>query len=73
MTTFVKQYYSSKPFIPREIILGAPLLKDEEDTIAQWLAELRGAKVVLTRPQKGQKSKMTRMVEENTEAYPQAV
>lgn len=67
MTTFVKQYYSSKPFIPREIILGAPLLKDEEDTIAQWLAELRGAKVVLTRPQKGQKSKMTRMVEENAE------
>ena len=67
MTTFVKQYYSSKPFIPREIILGAPLLKDEEETIAEWLAELRGAKVVLTRPQKGQKSKMTRMVEENAE------
>lgn len=65
MTTFVKQYYSSKPFIPREIIMSAPLLKDETNTIAQWLAELRGAKVHLTLPQKGNKTKMIHMVEEN--------
>ncbi|MEG0377091.1 MAG: excinuclease ABC subunit UvrC [Eubacterium sp.] len=65
MTTFVKQYYSSKPFIPREIILGEALIKEEAETIAAWLSELRGTKVTLTLPQKGQKSKMIHMVEEN--------
>ncbi|MEG0310656.1 MAG: excinuclease ABC subunit UvrC [Eubacterium sp.] len=65
MTTFVKQYYSSKPFIPREIILGDALIKEEEETIGKWLSQLRGTKVTLTIPQKGQKSKMTHMVAEN--------
>ena len=57
MTTFVKQYYSSKPFIPREIILGAPLLKDEESTIAQWLESCAVRRWFLPGPRKARSQK----------------
>lgn len=65
LTQFVKQYYSGRPFIPREIILSAPLLAEESETITAWLSDIRGAKVHILLPQKGQKSKMAKMVEEN--------
>ncbi|MDO4289536.1 MAG: excinuclease ABC subunit UvrC [Eubacterium sp.] len=67
ITTFVKQYYASKPFIPKEIILGVPLLAEEVSGIEAWLKSLRGAKVILTLPQKGRKSKMVDMVAENAQ------
>lgn len=67
ITSFVKQYYPGRPFIPKEIILNTPMLAEEEATIAEWLAQLKGSKVKMILPQKGQKSKMAHMVEENAE------
>ena len=67
ITTFVKQYYGAKPFIPKEIILGEALVAEEVPGIEAWLKALRGGKVTLTLPQKGRKSKMLDMVAENAE------
>ena len=65
MTTFVKQYYSARPFIPKEIVLGYRLIEEEIDGIEAWLKMQRGSKVLLTVPQKGRKIKMLDMVNEN--------
>lgn len=67
MTGFLKQYYPGKPFIPKEIILDTPILADEADPLTLWLSDLKGSKVRFILPQKGQKSKMVHMVEENAE------
>lgn len=67
MTAFIKQYYIGRPYTPPEIVLGTPLLKEEEKTVTDWLAHNRGAKVTLTVPKKGQKAKLIDMVKENAD------
>ena len=65
LTPFVKQYYPEKNFIPKEIILSHGLNQDESSTIEKWLSDLKGGRANIVLPQKGQKSKLTKMVEEN--------
>lgn len=50
MTTFVKQFYSGTPFIPREIMLPEEI--DDHEVLAEWLGEKRGGKVYIRIPQK---------------------
>lgn len=63
MTAFVKQYYQSATFIPKEILLQAPV--QDADVIAGWLKERRGGAVRLHVPQRGEKRKLIEMVVEN--------
>ena len=63
LTAFVKQFYDSAPYVPREIVLQHPL--DEPTTIQSWLEEKRRGKVRLLVPQRGEKRKLIQMVEEN--------
>lgn len=65
MTAFIKQYYAGRLFIPKEIVLGTPLEKEEAPLIEDWLSHQRGTRVTLTVPQKGQKAQLIRMVSEN--------
>jgi excinuclease ABC subunit C len=65
LTQFIKQYYPGRPFIPREIILSEDLTVEDKESVRQWLAQMRGAGVTLTLPQKGQKSRLAQMVAEN--------
>ena len=63
LTTFVKQFYSGTPFIPREIMLPEEI--DDHEVLAEWLGEKRGGKVYIRIPQKGMKEKLVELAEKN--------
>jgi len=63
LTTFIKQFYSGTPFIPREIILPQDI--DEREVLENWLAERRGSKVYIRIPQKGVKEKLVELAQKN--------
>lgn len=65
MTQFVKQFYSGTAYIPKELILEEKLLEEEEDAIVELLENLRGSKVTITVPQKGEKHKMVELAARN--------
>ncbi|MBQ4347143.1 MAG: excinuclease ABC subunit C, partial [Firmicutes bacterium] len=55
LAEFLKRFYSGTPFVPREIFIEEPLPKDEAELIENWLSSLRGSKVSLSVPKKGDK------------------
>jgi len=63
MTSFVKQYYASAFYIPPLVLLQYPV--DEPAILSEWLGQLRGAKVKLEVPQRGNKKKLVDMAAEN--------
>ena len=63
ITTFIKQFYSGTPFIPREIILPQDI--EEREVLENWLAERRGSKVYIRVPQKGVKEKLVELAQKN--------
>ena len=65
LTSFLKQYYSGTPFIPKEILVSQELR--EADIIAEYLSKKRGSKVAILNPKKGQKEKMVELAQKNAE------
>lgn len=65
LATFIKQFYSGTPFIPREIML--PEEPDEREVLEDWLAGKRGGKVYIRVPQKGMKEKLVELAQKNAE------
>lgn len=65
LTTFIKQFYSGTPFIPREIMLPEGI--DEQEVVAEWLAGKRGGRVYIRVPQKGMKEKLVELAQKNAE------
>lgn len=65
VATFIKQFYSGTPFIPREIML--PEAIEEPEVLAKWLTEKRGGKVYIRVPQKGMKEKLVELAQKNAE------
>lgn len=63
LTSFLKQFYSGTPYIPREIMLQCEI--EEEAVISDWLTRKRGQKVTLRVPQKGMKEKLVELAEKN--------
>ena len=63
LTSFVKQFYAGTPFIPRELLIQAPL--EEEEVIIQWLTSKRGQKVHIRVPQKGEKERLVELAAKN--------
>lgn len=63
LTTFLKQFYSGTPFIPREIMLPQEI--EEQEVLADWLGEKRGSKVYIRVPQKGMKEKLVEFAQKN--------
>lgn len=63
LTTFIKQFYSGTPFIPREIMLPQEI--EEQEVLADWLGEQRGSKVYIRVPQKGMKEKLVELAQKN--------
>ena len=63
LTSFVKQFYSGTPFVPRELWVQTEL--DDAETIASWLELKRGQKVKLVVPQKGEKERLVELAEKN--------
>ena len=63
LTTFIKQFYSGTPFIPREIMLPQEI--EEQEVLADWLGEKRGSKVYIRVPQKGMNEKLVELAQKN--------
>lgn len=63
LTTFLKQFYSGTPFIPREIMLPQEI--EEQEVLADWLGEKRGSRVYIRVPQKGMKEKLVELAQKN--------
>lgn len=63
ITSFIKQFYAGTPYIPKEIYLGAET--EEADLITEWLSRLRGQKVHLKVPKRGEKEKLVSLAQKN--------
>ena len=65
MTSFIKQFYDSTPYIPPLLLLQYPV----EDTkiIESWLQSKKGAKVNIQVPRRGNKKQLVKIVAENAE------
>ncbi len=59
---FVKQFYKDTTYVPSEILLECEI-KDE--SILEWLNYLRGSKVAVKVPQKGDKRNFLKMAQDN--------
>ncbi len=62
---FLRQYYGSGVIIPDQILLPEPL--EESELLSDWLTELRGKKVLINAPQRGDKRRMVSMACRNAE------
>lgn len=65
MTQFVKQFYSGTAYIPKELILEEEIVPEEEGAIIELLENMRGSKVTITVPKKGEKHKMVELAAGN--------
>lgn len=62
---FVKQYYNSATFIPKEIIVPVAPETDEKELMQLWLSEKAERKVELLVPQRGVKKDLLQLAAEN--------
>lgn len=63
MEAFVKQFYMGASYIPKELLLEEAI--EDIDSIQSWLSSMRGSKVSIQVPSKGDKSQLIRMAKEN--------
>ena len=63
LSEFIKRFYGGTPFIPKEIISQEKF--DDINVIENWLSEIKGQKVIVTIPQKGEKHKLAEMAGKN--------
>lgn len=63
LTSFVKQFYSGTPFVPRELWVQTEL--EDMEIIGRWLETKRGQKVKIVVPKKGQKERLVELAEKN--------
>ena len=63
--SFLNQFYSNNNFIPKEII--APFEPDDKVVLEELLSELKGQKVEVLIPQRGEKLKLLEMATKNAE------
>ncbi|HHY09803.1 MAG TPA: excinuclease ABC subunit UvrC [Firmicutes bacterium] len=63
---FIQQFYEEASYIPREIYLPAAV--EQPELLEKWLGGLRGGRVYLRRPQRGEKKHFIDLVMKNAEA-----
>ncbi|OPJ54964.1 excinuclease ABC subunit UvrC [Alkalithermobacter paradoxus] len=67
LSSFIKQFYSSDIFIPREIIIEDEI--EDIDIIIDWLTSKKGQKVSIKSPKRGDKKELVEMVRKNALEY----
>ena len=63
LATFIKQFYSGTPFLPKVILLQNAI--EEQEILEEWLSAKRGNKVMIHTPQKGMKEKLVELAAKN--------
>jgi len=67
LSSFIRQFYREGKFIPERILI--PVEIPERSWVEQWLTELKGKKVQILVPLKGDKRGLVRMASENAEKF----
>jgi excinuclease ABC subunit C len=65
ITSFVKQFYASAPYVPPLILLQHPV--EARTVIEGWLQDKRGSRVRIQVPSRGNKKQLVQIVAENAE------
>ena len=63
LSSFIKQFYASSPFIPGEIMLHEEL--EEQELLEEWLSKRREHRVHIRVPKKGEKEKLVELARKN--------
>jgi excinuclease ABC subunit C len=63
MTNFVKQFYSSNPYVPPLLLLQHPV--EDMAVVKGWLQSKRGSRVDIQIPRRGDKKELVNIVAEN--------
>lgn len=67
LSSFVKQFYISQDYIPKEIIIEDEI--EDSFVLEEWLSDKKGHKVNIKVPQKGDKKNLIEMVRKNAIEY----
>ena len=67
LSSFLHQYYRVGKFIPEEIVV--PKTVPEQNLVEEWLTDLRGKKVQVVVPVRGEKRHLLQMACENAEKF----
>ncbi len=67
LSSFLNQYYREGRFIPRKILLPEPI--PDQLLVEQWLTELKGERVRISVPRRGNKKQLLKMACENAEKF----
>jgi excinuclease ABC subunit C len=62
LSSFITQFYAEAALVPPRLMLQAALPEQEMPIISEWLAELRGGRVEVTVPQRGDNRWLVGMV-----------
>jgi excinuclease ABC subunit C len=65
VSSFVKQYYENAPFVPKEVLL--PFAPEDQALLEEWLGKVKGEKVYIMIPQRGEKARLVEMATRNAE------
>lgn len=65
--SFVKQFYMNAEYIPKEIIIESEI--EDQVVMEEWLSNIKGKKVSIRVPQKGDKKSLISMVKKNAMEY----
>ena len=65
--SFVKQFYMNAEYIPKEIIIESEI--EDQVVLEEWLSNIKGQKVSIRVPQKGDKKSLIQMVKKNAMEY----
>ena len=67
LSSFVKQFYMKAEYIPKEIIIESEI--EDQVVLEEWLSNIKGQKVFIRIPQKGDKKSLIAMVKKNAIEY----
>lgn len=67
LNSFLEQYYERATDIPKEVLI--PHEVDEQETIENWLTDLKGQKVHLIIPERGKKNHLLELSQSNAQSY----
>ena len=65
ISSFMKQFYSGTPFIPREIMIPCEI--EDQSVLEEWLGKRKGQNVHIKVPKKGTREKLVELATQNAE------
>jgi len=66
LSAFIQRFYAAERSIPDELLL--PQTLDDQGALEEWLSEMKGKKVRITHPQRGEKVELVNLAGRNAQA-----